>query len=186
MISCALSPCLASLVQQARHTLPGLPFQAVAVAAEQRVSIDHLLNGPVPTPAPTPEPAPSPPPIPAPPPPAPWQTPALPSSGGTGSVTYTESALKRFAQTSDERASAFRQAHGQAGHIQVSRDAFGYMFGALVYSAYQRHVQSVTSGIESAGTAMSGIAAAMRDTADSVHADNQSIEHDLNQIGTGP
>ncbi len=161
------------------------------MAAEEPVSIDRLLNGPGPTPAPapapTPEPPPSPPPAPpAPPPPARWQTPAPPSSGGTGSVKYTESALKRFAETSDERASSFRQAQGQAGQIQVPRDAFGYMFGALVYSAYEKHAQSVTDGIQSAGTAMSGIAAAMRDTADSVHADNQSIRNDLNQIGGGP
>jgi hypothetical protein len=154
------------------------------MAPEQPASIERLLNGP--TPAPVPEPAPSPPPAPpAPPPPARWQTPAPPSSGGTGSVRYTESALNRFAQTSDERASGFTKAQAQAGQIQVSRDAFGYMFGALVYSAYEKHVQAVSDGIQSAGTAMSSIATAMRDTAATVYADNQSIKQDLNQIGGG-
>lgn len=174
------------------------------MAAGQGASIDHLLNGPTPSPAPTPAsapaptaapaptpapspgPAPTPPPAPPPPPPpAQWPTPAPPSSGG-GSVTYTESALTRFAQTSDGRANAFGQALSQAHNIQVSSDAFGYMFGRLVYSAYQKHVQSVSDGIQSAETAMTSIAGAMRDTAASVRTTNESIEHSLNQIHTGP
>jgi hypothetical protein len=182
--------------------------------AGQGSSIEHLLNGPspapaptptsappttpaaapAPTPAPTPGPAPTPPPAPPPPPPpAKWPTPAPPSSGGRGGggggggghVAYTESALKRFAQTSDARASAFGQALSQARSIQVSGDAFGIMFGRLVYSAYEKHVQSVTDGLQSAEDAMTSIADAMRGTADAVHSENQNIKNSLSQIHPG-
>jgi hypothetical protein len=150
--------------------------------------IDHLLNGPRPAPDPEPGPAPVPPPSAAPappPPPAKWPAPAPPSSGASGTIVYTQSALDRFAQTSDERATAFGKAYGQAEHIQVSRDAFGYMFGALVYSAYEKHAQSVTSGLQSAGTAMTAIAGGMRETAARMHAANQDIERSIGQSGAG-
>jgi hypothetical protein len=57
------------------------------------------------------------------------------------------------------------------------------MFGALVYSAYEKHTQSVTDGLQSAKAAMSGIATAMRDTASSVRAENESIARQAHQIG---
>lgn len=157
-------------------------------------NIDHMLNGsaqartpaPGPTPSPAPGPTPSAPPPPPPPaPPAHWATPAPPASGATGSITYTQSALDRFAQTSDDRARGFQQAYGQAQHIEVSRDAFGYMFGALVYSAYEKHAQAVGDGLQSAGTAMSGIAAGVRTSADRIAAADHGIEQSANQATGG-
>ena len=155
------------------------------MAREQRLSIEQQLNGPRPAPSPAPGPSPSAPPAPpaaSPPPPARWPTPAPPSTGATGSITYTESALNRFAQTSDERASSFSSLSGRAGQIRVSRDAFGYMFGALVHSAYQSQAQSVTDGLKSAEMAMTSIATAMRESADRIRAVDESTEQALGQI----
>jgi hypothetical protein len=102
-------------------------------------------------------------------------------SGGSGggSITYTDSALLRFAQTSDDRATSFNQAYGQAQHIQVSRDAFGYMFGALVYSSYQEQAQSVGQGLQFAAEAMSSIASGIRLSVSRIDQDNHSIEQSL-------
>jgi hypothetical protein len=157
------------------------------MAGERQASIEQMLNGSAAAPNPAPGPSSSPPPAPtaAPAPPARWSTPSPPSSGGTGSITYTGSALERFAQTSDGRASSFTRARGQAEHIQVSRDAFGYMFGALVYSAYEKQAQSVTSGLQSAATAMTAIASGIRESAARMHAANESIVHDLGHAGGG-
>lgn len=145
-----------------------------------------MANGqqPGPTPNPVPGPAPTaPPPPPPPPPPATWPVPGPPSSGGTGSIKYTDAALNRFAQTSDGRATSFARAYGQAEQIQVSRDAFGYMFGALVYSAYEKHALSVTNGLQSAGNAMTAIAEGMRTSVSRIDAANQSIEQSAAQAG---
>jgi hypothetical protein len=61
----------------------------------------------------------------------------------------------------------------------VSRDAFGYMFGALVYSSYQEQAQSVGQGLQFAAEAMSSIAAGIRLSVSRIDQDNQSIEQSL-------
>jgi hypothetical protein len=144
------------------------------MAGEQRPSIEHLLNGQTPASARgagTPGGS----------PPAAHASPRSPSGGrgGPGSITYTDSALLRFAQTSEDRATSFNQAYAQAQHIQVSRDAFGYMFGALVYSSYQEQAQSVSQGLQFAAEAMSSIAAGIRLSVSRIDQDNQSIVHSL-------
>lgn len=154
------------------------------MAGEQRPSIDHLLNGHTPAPAPgAGTPGGSPPsPRPSPRPPGGRYHHGAPSGGrggGSGSITYTDSALLRFAQTSDERATSFSNAYSQAQHIQVSRDAFGYMFGALVYSSYQEQAQSVGQGLQFAAEAMSSIASGIRLSVSRIDQDNQSIEQSL-------
>jgi uncharacterized protein YukE len=131
-----------------------------------------LLNSPSPQPSPASGAAPSPPPqapATAPPPPASWPVPAPPTSTGGKGIRYTESALDRFAGTSDQRATAFQQIHAKAEQVQVSPDAFGVMFGRLVYSAYAQHAQAVTDGMMSAAQAMTGIADAVRQSAEDIH-----------------
>jgi hypothetical protein len=148
--------------------------------------------GTVPSPPATPAPAPGPAPTAGPPggapsspgpayTPQPTPTPPAPKGGGggSGSITYTDSALLRFAQTSDERATSFNQAYTQAQHIQVDRDAFGYMFGALVYSSYEEQAQSVSQGLQFASEAMSSIASAIRLSVSRIDQDNQSIVQSL-------
>jgi hypothetical protein len=152
------------------------------MAGEQRPSIEHLLNGQTPASARgagTPGGS----------PPAGHASRRSPSGGrggapsggrgGPGSITYTDSALLRFAQTSEDRATSFNQAYAQAQHIQVSRDAFGYMFGALVYSSYQEQAQSVSQGLQFAAEAMSSIASGIRLSVSRIDQDNQSIVHSL-------
>jgi hypothetical protein len=148
------------------------------MADDQRPSIEDLLNGQPTASAPgggTPGGS----------PPAPAASPpsgkGAPSGGpgGSGSITYTDSALLRFAQTSDDRATSFSKAYGQAEHIQVSRDAFGYMFGALVYSSYQEQAQSVGQGLQFAAEAMSSIASAIRLSVSRIDQDNHSVEQSL-------
>ncbi|HEY2578226.1 MAG TPA: hypothetical protein VGI74_18130 [Streptosporangiaceae bacterium] len=146
------------------------------MAGEQRPSIDHLLNGQPTAPAPGGGAGGSP----SAPPPSGGRGGAPPGGpGGSGSITYTDSALLRFAQTSDDRATSFNKAYGQAQHILVSRDAFGYMFGALVYSSYQQQAQSVSQGLQFASEAMSSIASAMRLSVSRIDQDNQSVKQSL-------
>lgn len=144
--------------------------------AGERPSIQHLLNGQTPAPGGSPpSPGTSSPPSSG----GRGRAPSGGPGGGSGSITYTDSALLRFAQTSDDRATSFNKAYGQAQHIQVSRDAFGYMFGALVYSSYEEQAQSVSQGIQFASEAMSSIASAVRLSVSRIDQDNQSIKHSL-------
>lgn len=115
-----------------------------------------MLNGPAPQSSSPSEPA------------SPAPSAGTGTPGGTGSITYTESALSQFAATSDDRATSFRQLHAQAQQIQVAGDAFGYMFGRLVYSAYERHAEAVSDGLTSATDAMTGIADSIRETAETI------------------
>lgn len=124
-----------------------------------------MLNPPGPRPSPTPGQPPSPPPQPpAPPKPAKWSVPAAPTSAGGKGVLYTESAMERFAGTSDQRATGFQQIHARAQQTQVDSGAFGFMFGRMVYSAYEEHARTVTNGLISAVDAMTGIADGVRDS----------------------
>jgi hypothetical protein len=152
------------------------------MAGGQRPSIEHLLNGQAPSSAPGAGTTGGSPPSPSPSHPrsAHGRGGGRPGGrGGSGSITYTDSALLRFAQTSDDRATSFSQAYSQAQHIQVSRDAFGYMFGALVYSSYQEQAQSVGQGLQFAAEAMSSIASGIRLSVSRIDQDNQSIEQSL-------
>lgn len=155
--------------------------------SEQQARIAAMLNTPLPRPSPSPEPSPSPPP-PSPPSPAPadWPVPAAPTSAGGQGIHYTESAMERFAATSEERAAAFQQIHARAQQTQVSPDAFGFMFGRMVYSAYAQHEQSVINGLISATDAMTEIADGVRESAASVkEVDTATAEAAARAVGRG-
>jgi hypothetical protein len=146
------------------------------MAQADKRSITELLNGPTPDPAPGPVP----PQPPAPPPPAPppsWPVPAPPPvSGGSGSITYETAALRRFAQTSDGRATEFGQALSDAQGLKLGGNAFGVMFGQLCRAAYDKQAQAVTDGCQAGQQAMTSIASGMRGSADNMDAANQGIE----------
>jgi hypothetical protein len=157
------------------------------VMGPTRPSIDELLNGPSPAPRPSPEPGPPPPQAPPPPPPPPpptWPTPGPPSvSGGPGQIKYETAALRRFAQTSDERATGFQQALREAQGLRLGGNAFGVMFGQLCRAAYDQQVQEVTNGCTAGQQAMASIAAAVRTSADHVDVANHAIEQGAAQAG---
>lgn len=78
--------------------------------------------------------------------------------------------MGRFADTSDQRATAFQRIQSQAQQDDVGSGAFGYMFGRLTYSAYERHVEAMTEGLREAAGAMTAIADGVRESAKSIHA----------------
>lgn len=132
------------------------------MASQQRSRLAEMLNGPAPQSSSPPASA------------------SPPPSGGTGSIKYTESALNQFAGTSDARATSFRQLHTRAGQIQVDGNAFGYMFGRLVYSAYEQHVQAISDGLTSAADSMTEIADSIRETAQTI----QEVESETSQAAS--
>jgi hypothetical protein len=150
-------------------------------SSQQQSKISAMLNPQ--SPLTSPSPGQSAPLAPAPASPAKWSVPAAPTtaSGGQG-ITYTESAMERFAETSVERASECQQAHARAQQIQVSPDAFGFMFGRMVYSAYAQHAQSVINGLISAAGAMTEIAGGVRDSAKLIRDSDASTVQAATQI----
>lgn len=155
------------------------------MASEQQARIRAMLNPPDPRPSPTPE---QPPPQPrqsAPPKPEEWSVPTAPTSVGGKGIHYTESAMKRFAETSDRRAEEFQQIHAKAEQTQVDPDAFGFLLGRLAYSAYAQHAQSVTNGLISATNAMTEIADGVRDSAAAIQEVEAHVAHAAHVAHTG-
>lgn len=97
-------------------------------------------------------------------------------------IAYHTNALKKFAQTSDERAVTFERLKAQAQSLHLGWNAFGVMFGQLVFAAYDKHVQTVTSGLQQASDAMKQIADGVRVNAAGIDDVNQNITQNANQI----
>jgi hypothetical protein len=154
-------------------------------------TVPQPTGSPAPTsssaPRPDPQPGPPPPPTPPQPPPPPppkWPTPAAPTvGGGPGHIKYETAALRRFAQTSDERAASFQQALHEAQDLKLGWNSFGVMFGQLCRAAYDQQVQEVTEGCTAGQQAMASIAAAMLASADHMDVANQAIKQSAAQAG---
>lgn len=79
-------------------------------------------------------------------------------SGPDGGFTWYEPALKKFAQSSQQRAAAFAQCLTQAQQLTLSSDAFGHLPDVSgVYASYDKYVDACEKGISQAGGVMSVI-----------------------------
>lgn len=76
--------------------------------------------------------------------------------------------MEQYASTTDGRASEFQSLHSQAQQVQVDPDAFGYMFGRMVYSSYAQHAQSVNDGLAQAANTMSEISGGVRESSSAI------------------
>lgn len=146
------------------------------MAPDQRSRVFDLVNPPG-----QPSPSPSQAQAPASTPPA--ASDPSPAPGGGRGIHYAESALERFAVTSDQRSTSFQRIQSQAKQDEVDSGAFGYMFGRLTYSAYERHAESVVEGLQSAAEAMTDIADAVRESAKSIRSVEDETAHAAGQVG---